>query len=34
MVPRKHSFFSRIFHASNTKEMVFHSHTPILALRE
>lgn len=32
MIPRKYSFFESLFHKSKTKEMLFHSHVPILAL--
>ncbi len=34
MIPKKHSLISRIFHSSNTKQMAFHTHIPILALHE
>ncbi len=34
MIPKRHSLLSRIFNASSTKRMAFHSHTPILALHE
>lgn len=32
MLPHKHNFFDALFHKSNTKEMVFHSHIPMLSL--
>lgn len=34
MIPKKHSFFESLFHKSQTKEMVYHSHVPILALHQ
>ena len=34
MIPRKHSLFSRIFYPSTTKDMVFKTTAPILALKE
>lgn len=32
MLPKKHSFFASLFRKSQTKEMLYHSHIPILAL--
>ena len=32
MLPKKHSFFESLFRRSQTKEMLYHSHIPILAL--
>jgi nucleotide-binding universal stress UspA family protein len=32
MLPKKHSFFASLFKKSHTKEMLYHSHIPILAL--
>jgi len=32
MLPKKHSFFEGLFRKSQTKEMLYHSHIPILAL--
>jgi nucleotide-binding universal stress UspA family protein len=32
MLPKKHSFFASLFHKSQTKEMLYQSHIPILAL--
>jgi nucleotide-binding universal stress UspA family protein len=34
MLPRKHSFIGSLFHKSNTKQMAFHSHIPLLAIHE
>jgi nucleotide-binding universal stress UspA family protein len=34
MVPKKHTFFSQLFHESSTKRMAFHSHIPLLAIHE
>ncbi len=34
MIPRKHSFFDRIFHESMTKKMAFHSKVPLLTFPE
>jgi nucleotide-binding universal stress UspA family protein len=34
MVPKKHSFFENLFHKSQTKEMAYQSHVPILALHQ
>lgn len=31
-IPRRHSFFQSIFSGSNTKELAFHTHVPLLAL--
>lgn len=33
MLPKKHSFFASLFKKSQTKEMLYHSHIPILALQ-
>lgn len=32
MVTRKRNFLQELFHYSKTKQMVYHSHTPVLAL--
>lgn len=32
MVTHKRNFFAELFHYSKTKQMVYHSHTPVLAL--
>lgn len=34
MLPKKHSFFASLFHKSQTKEMAYQSHIPILALHQ
>lgn len=34
MLPKKHSFFESLFRKSQTKEMLYHSHIPILALHQ
>lgn len=34
MLPKKHSFFASLFHKSQTKEMAYHSHIPLLALHQ
>lgn len=34
MIPKKHSFFESLFHKSKTKEMLYHSHIPVLALHQ
>ncbi len=34
MIPKKHSFFESLFHKSRTKEMLYHSHVPVLALHQ
>lgn len=31
-IPRKHSFFDKITHESNTKKLAFHTHVPLLSL--
>ncbi len=33
-VPRKHSFFSALFNPSNTKRLLYHTHVPVVAIRE
>lgn len=33
-VPRKHSFLSSLFNPSNTKKLLYHSHVPLVAIRE
>lgn len=33
MLPKKHTFFESLFRRSQTKEMLYHSHIPILALQ-
>ena len=32
MLPKKHSFFSRLFNEPNTKKMAFHTHVPLLTI--
>ncbi len=34
MLPKKHSFFASLFHKSQSKEMAYHSHIPLLALHQ
>ena len=34
MVPHKHKLLSGLFHKSNTKQMAFHTHIPLLALHD
>ncbi|MES2591789.1 MAG: universal stress protein [Bacteroidota bacterium] len=34
MIPKKHTFFSQLFHKSSTKKMAFHTHVPLLAIHE
>jgi len=34
MVPHKHKFLERLFHKSNTKQMAFHTHIPLLTLHD
>lgn len=34
MLPKKHSFFHRLFHESNTKKMAFHTHVPLLTIHD
>ena len=34
MLPKKHSFFASLFKKSQTKEMLYQSHIPILALHQ
>ncbi len=34
MMPHKHKFFSGLFHKSNTKQMAFHTHLPLLSLHD
>lgn len=34
MLPHKHKFISALFHQSNTKQMVFHTHIPLLSLHD
>ncbi len=34
MIPRQHSWFGSLFHASSTKKMAFHAHIPLLVLHE
>ncbi|MBK7761834.1 MAG: universal stress protein [Bacteroidetes bacterium] len=34
MLPKKHSMFEGLFRKSHTKEMLYHSHVPILALHQ
>lgn len=34
MIPKKHSFWEGLFRKSQTKEMMYHSHIPILALHQ
>lgn len=34
MLPKKHSFFASLFHKSQTREMAYHSHIPLLALHQ
>jgi hypothetical protein len=34
MIPHKHSFLDRIFNTPHTREMVFRSAIPVLALQE
>jgi nucleotide-binding universal stress UspA family protein len=33
MLPQQHKFFEQLWHASQTKKMVFHTHIPLLTLR-
>ncbi len=33
-IPKKHGFFEGLFHKSHTKQLVFHSHTPIMVLHD
>lgn len=33
-LPRKHSFLSAIFSQSNTKKLLYHTHIPLVAIRE
>ena len=33
-IPKKHSFFSGLFHQSHTKALAFHSHIPLLLMHE
>jgi hypothetical protein len=33
-VPRKHNFFSALFNPSNTKRLLYHTHVPVVAIRE
>ena len=34
MIPKRHEFFSQLFHISSTKQMAFHTHIPLLAIHE
>ncbi len=34
MLPHKHSFLQSLFHKSNTKQVAFHTHIPILTLHQ
>jgi nucleotide-binding universal stress UspA family protein len=34
MIPKRHSFFESLFRKSQTKEMLYQSHIPILALHQ
>ncbi len=34
LIPHQHSFFDRLFQRSITQQMVYHSHLPLLTLRE
>ncbi len=34
MIPHKHTFWSRLFTKSNTKQMAFHTHLPLLSIHE
>jgi len=33
-VPKEHSFFAKLFASSHTKQLAFHSHTPLLVLHK
>ena len=32
MLPKRYTFFERLFHKSSTKKMIFHAHVPVLTL--
>lgn len=34
MIPRSHNLFERLFKGSHTKQMAFHTHTPLLTIHE
>ena len=34
MMPHKNTFFANLFHKRNTKKMAFHTHIPLLSLRD
>jgi nucleotide-binding universal stress UspA family protein len=34
VLPKRHGFFERMFHVSQTKQLALHCHIPILALHE
>ena len=34
MLPQYHEFFDRLLHASKTKYMIFHTHKPLLAVKD
>ncbi len=34
MMPHKYTFLKKLFHKSNTKQMAFHTHIPLLAIHE
>lgn len=34
MIPRSHNLFERLFKESHTKQMAFHTHTPLLTIHE